>query len=38
MSRNIISGSLRMYCGVVYLLFIGFGLAIGAEAYEKITS
>ncbi|KAJ7801461.1 hypothetical protein B0H14DRAFT_3885040 [Mycena olivaceomarginata] len=32
MSRNIISGSLRMYCGVVYLLFIGFGLAIGAEA------
>ncbi|KAJ7670339.1 hypothetical protein B0H14DRAFT_3178643 [Mycena olivaceomarginata] len=31
-------GSLRMYCGVVYLLFIGFGLAIGAEAYEKITS
>ncbi|KAJ7861582.1 hypothetical protein B0H14DRAFT_3445279 [Mycena olivaceomarginata] len=32
MSRNIISGSLRMYCGVVYSLFIGFGLAIGAEA------
>jgi hypothetical protein len=27
-----------MYCGVVYLLFIGFGLAIGAEAYEKIRS
>ncbi|KAF7358538.1 DUF1212-domain-containing protein [Mycena venus] len=38
MSRNIISGSVRMCYAVVYSLFLGFGLAIGAEAYEKITS
>ncbi|KAJ6506708.1 hypothetical protein C8R45DRAFT_1050936 [Mycena sanguinolenta] len=38
MSRNIVSGSVRMCYAVVYSLFLGFGLAIGAEAYEKITS
>jgi hypothetical protein len=27
-----------MCYAVVYSLFLGFGLAIGAEAYEKITS
>ncbi|KAK7002440.1 DUF1212-domain-containing protein [Favolaschia claudopus] len=37
MSRNIVSGSVRMCYAVVYSLFLGFGLAIGAEAYEKIT-
>ncbi|KAJ6535102.1 hypothetical protein B0H19DRAFT_438018 [Mycena capillaripes] len=38
MSRNIVSGSVRMCYAVVYSLFLGFGLAIGAEAYEKMTS
>ncbi|KAF7320954.1 hypothetical protein HMN09_00182100 [Mycena chlorophos] len=38
MSRNIVSGSVRMCYAVVYSLFLGFGLAIGAEAYERITS
>ncbi|KAF7307719.1 hypothetical protein MKEN_01132000 [Mycena kentingensis (nom. inval.)] len=38
MSRNIVSGSVRMCYSVVYSLFLGFGLAIGAEAFEKITS
>ncbi|KAJ7607787.1 hypothetical protein DFH06DRAFT_1018404 [Mycena polygramma] len=37
MSRNIVSGSVRMCYAVVYSLFLGFGLAIGAEAYEKMT-
>ncbi|KAI4527728.1 DUF1212-domain-containing protein [Schizophyllum commune Tattone D] len=37
MSRNIISGSVRLCYAVVYSLFLGFGLAMGAEAYEKIT-
>ncbi|KAJ7760897.1 DUF1212-domain-containing protein [Mycena maculata] len=38
MSRNIVSGSVRMCYAVVYSLFLGFGLAMGAEAYEKMTS
>ncbi|KAJ7687847.1 hypothetical protein B0H17DRAFT_939050 [Mycena rosella] len=37
MSRNIVSGSVRMCYAVVYSLFLGFGLAMGAEAFEKIT-
>lgn len=37
MSRNIVAGSVRMCYAVVYSLFLGFGLAMGAEAYEKIT-
>ncbi|KAF7297301.1 hypothetical protein MIND_00963300 [Mycena indigotica] len=37
LSRNIISGSVRLCYAVVYSLFLGFGLAIGAEAYHKIT-
>ncbi|KAJ7024858.1 hypothetical protein C8F04DRAFT_150859, partial [Mycena alexandri] len=37
MSRNIVSGSVRMCYAVVYSLFLGFGLAIGAEAYERTT-
>jgi uncharacterized membrane protein YjjB (DUF3815 family) len=37
MSRNIISGSVRMCYSIVYALFLGFGLAMGAQAYEKIT-
>ncbi|KAF9034672.1 DUF1212-domain-containing protein [Hymenopellis radicata] len=38
MSRNLVSGSVRMFYAVVYALFLGFGLAMGAEAYQKITS
>ncbi|KAK7053318.1 pheromone-regulated protein prm10 [Paramarasmius palmivorus] len=37
LSRNIVSGSVRMCYAVVYCLFLGFGLAMGAEAYKKIT-
>ncbi|KAJ7751699.1 hypothetical protein B0H16DRAFT_1548054 [Mycena metata] len=37
LSRNIVSGSVRMCYAVVYSLFLGFGLAMGAEAYERIT-
>lgn len=36
MSRNIVAGSVRMCYAVVYSLFLGFGLAMGARAYEKI--
>jgi hypothetical protein len=38
MSRNIVSGSVRMCYAVVYSLFLGLGLAMGAEAYQKITT
>ncbi|KAJ3803378.1 DUF1212-domain-containing protein [Lentinula aff. detonsa] len=37
LSRNIISGSVRLCYAVVYCLFLGFGLAIGAEAFQTIT-
>ncbi|KAJ7187258.1 hypothetical protein C8R46DRAFT_1025147 [Mycena filopes] len=37
MSRNIVSGSVRMCYAVVYSLFLGFGLAMGGEAYAHIT-
>ncbi|KAJ7279399.1 hypothetical protein C8J57DRAFT_1058947 [Mycena rebaudengoi] len=36
-SRNIVAGSVRMCYAVVYSLSLGFGLAMGAEAYEKIV-
>jgi hypothetical protein len=36
-SRNIISGSVRMCYALIYSLFLGFGLAIGAQIYEKMT-
>ncbi|KZT61436.1 DUF1212-domain-containing protein [Calocera cornea HHB12733] len=36
-SRNIISGSVRMMYSLIYSLFLGFGLAIGAEFYTQIT-
>lgn len=35
-SRNIISGSVRLCYAIIYSLFLGFGLAIGAEVYTKI--
>ncbi|KZV65985.1 DUF1212-domain-containing protein [Peniophora sp. CONT] len=36
-SRNIVSGSVRLCYAIIYSLFLGFGLAIGLEIYEKIT-
>ncbi|KAI0308916.1 hypothetical protein OF83DRAFT_1180231 [Amylostereum chailletii] len=36
-SRNMVSGAVRLCYALVYSLFLGFGLAIGAEVYEKIT-
>ncbi|CAA7264465.1 unnamed protein product [Cyclocybe aegerita] len=38
MSRNIISGSVRLCFAIVYALFLGFGFTIGAELYELLTS
>jgi hypothetical protein len=37
-SRNIISGAVRLCYALMYSLFLGFGLAIGAEVYEKISN
>ena len=37
MSRNIISGAVRLCYAVMYALFLGFGLTIGATVYEKST-
>ncbi|KZS95158.1 DUF1212-domain-containing protein [Sistotremastrum niveocremeum HHB9708] len=36
-SKNIISGSVRMMYAVMYSLFLGFGLAIGAQIYTALT-
>ncbi|KAF8641639.1 hypothetical protein AX16_009865 [Volvariella volvacea WC 439] len=36
-SRNMTAGSVRLCFAVMYALFLGFGLAMGAEAYQKIT-
>ncbi|KAH9971269.1 hypothetical protein BJV74DRAFT_889383 [Russula compacta] len=36
-SRNIVAGAVRLCYALVYSLFLGFGLAIGAEVYEKMT-
>ena len=32
-----VSGSVRLCYAIIYSLFLGFGLAIGLEIYEKIT-
>ncbi|KAF8073818.1 hypothetical protein FPV67DRAFT_1410830 [Lyophyllum atratum] len=37
MSRNIVAGSVRLCYAVVYALFLGFGLAMGAKAFEVMT-
>ena len=37
-SRNIVSGAVRLCYALMYSLFLGFGLAIGAEVYEKTFS
>ncbi|KAI0367111.1 DUF1212-domain-containing protein [Pilatotrama ljubarskyi] len=36
-SRNIVSGAVRVCFSCIYSLFLGFGLAIGATAYSKLT-
>lgn len=36
-SRNIVAGAVRLCYALMYSLFLGFGLAIGAEVYEKMT-
>ncbi|EPQ52989.1 DUF1212-domain-containing protein [Gloeophyllum trabeum ATCC 11539] len=36
-SRNIVSGAVRLCFAIMYSLFLGFGLAIGAEIYQAIT-
>ncbi|KAK8858543.1 hypothetical protein IAR55_002772 [Kwoniella newhampshirensis] len=37
-SRNITAGAVRIGYSVIYSLFLGFGISIGAVIYEKITS
>ncbi|TBU25246.1 hypothetical protein BD311DRAFT_780441 [Dichomitus squalens] len=37
-SRNIVSGAVRVCFACIYSLFLGFGLAIGATAYSKLTN
>jgi hypothetical protein len=37
MSRNMVAGSVRLCYAVVYAIFLGYGLAMGNEAYEKIS-
>ncbi|TFK38574.1 hypothetical protein BDQ12DRAFT_712934 [Crucibulum laeve] len=37
MSRQIVSGSVRLCYAIVYALFLGFGFAMGAEFWEIIT-
>ncbi|OCH92004.1 DUF1212-domain-containing protein [Obba rivulosa] len=36
-SRNIVSGAVRVCFSLIYSLFLGFGLAIGATAYTRLT-
>ncbi|KAI9060774.1 DUF1212-domain-containing protein [Trametes sanguinea] len=36
-SRNIVSGAVRVCFSCIYSLFLGFGLAIGATAYSKLS-
>ena len=36
-SRNIVSGAVRVCFSCIYSLFLGFGLAIGAELYERMV-
>jgi len=36
MSRNIISGAVRMMYAVIYCLFLGFGLAMGGKAWATM--
>jgi hypothetical protein len=37
-SRNIISGAVRICYSLIYSLFLGFGLSMGAEIFTNMTS
>jgi hypothetical protein len=36
-NRNIVSGAVRLCYALTYSLFLGFGLAIGAQMFERVT-
>ncbi|SGZ21452.1 BQ5605_C021g09368 [Microbotryum silenes-dioicae] len=36
-NRSIISGSVRLVYSILYSLFLGFGLSMGSEVYQRIT-
>ncbi|KAF9182676.1 hypothetical protein BGZ51_005744 [Haplosporangium sp. Z 767] len=36
-SRNIVSGSVRMFYALMYAFFLGYGLSLGAELWNSIT-
>ena len=36
-SRNIVAGAVRLCFAVMYALFLGFGLAMGANVYESVS-
>ncbi|KZT05711.1 DUF1212-domain-containing protein [Laetiporus sulphureus 93-53] len=36
-SRNLVSGAVRVCFSIIYSLFLGFGLSIGATIYSKMT-
>ncbi|KAF9222193.1 DUF1212-domain-containing protein [Gyrodon lividus] len=36
-SRSLVAGAVRLCFALMYSLFLGFGLAIGAEIYEKLV-
>ncbi|KAI7819433.1 hypothetical protein BC939DRAFT_400413 [Gamsiella multidivaricata] len=36
-SRNIVSGAVRMFYALMYAFFLGFGLALGAEAWDHVS-
>lgn len=36
-NRSIISGSVRLVYSILYSLFLGFGLAMGSEVYQRVT-
>jgi len=36
-SRNLVSGAVRLCFAVMYALFLAFGLAIGAEVFQRIS-
>ena len=36
-NRSIISGSVRLVYSILYALFLGFGLSMGSEVYQRIA-
>lgn len=37
-SRNIVSGAVRMFYALMYAFFLGFGLSLGAELWDAVSS